>query len=160
MTDMTGHPLTKMIDLYCAQYPALRETNLELSSLAFHQLYGLTLQVPRTWDVLPAIKEVLENNEYLASREKIVVIFGSTGAYRKLHKVFEERVTYFSWHEIFTGMHIAPSDIRYIQRAKAMLDSSDLTLFIDPPPVAEVMDQVRGQAAGALIIIAGAGTNE
>lgn len=161
MTNLVAtHPLTQMLDLYCAQYPVFRDNNLDLQSLAFHKRFGLAIQVPFGWDVLSSVKYLLSENEFLTSRDKIIVVFGSTTAYRKIHAVLGDSVQYLSWHEIYTGMHIASTDARYIQRARALLDKSDLILFIDPPHLPEVLDQVRGQTTGALIVITGAGTNE
>jgi len=154
---IAAHPLTQMIERYCDEYESIREANLSVQPIRFHREFGLNLEVPVGWDVLGSVKHVIDS---FAPSHKIVVLFSSTNAYRKLYSVLGDRVLFFSWHEIFTGMHLAQMDMRYIQRSKKILAEADLTFFIDPPDVPEVMDQVRGQAAGGLVILSGSGINE
>lgn len=144
-------PLTQMLELYCSQYESLREENLDLQPMAFHKRYGLAIQTPHNWNVLSSVEYVIGNRRAW----KAVIIFGSTESYRKIYEVLQDKVQYFSWHEIFTGIHTASTDVRYIQRAKQLLTEADLTFFLDPPSIPEVMDQVCGQTANCLIVLSG-----
>lgn len=157
LESVAAHPLTQMIERYCDEYESVRETNLDVPPIRFHREFGLTLTVPVGWDVLGSVKHVIDS---FSDSQKIVVIFSSTSAYRDMHQSLEDRVQYFSWHEIFTGMHLAHMDVRYIQRSKKVLSEADLTFFINPPDVPEVIDQVRGQTTGGLIILSGSGIDE
>lgn len=145
------HPLTQLVKMYCSQYEVLREENLDLQPMMFHKRYGLSIHVPRTWDILSTIEQVVESSV----DSKIVIIFGSTDSYRKIYNVLQEKVQYFSWHEIFTGIHTATTDVRYIARSKALLSDADITFFVDPPSMPEVLDQVCGQTTRCLVILAG-----
>ena len=145
------HPLTQMVELYCSQYEALREANLDLQPMMFHKRYGLSVYAPRTWDILSTIEQVVKK----FASSKMVIIFGSTDSYRKMYNILQEKVQYFSWHEIFTGIHTATTDVRYIKRSKQLLSEADITFFVDPPSMPEVMDQVCGQTANCLIILSG-----
>lgn len=147
------HPLIRMVELYCSQYDALREDNLDLPPLTFHKRYGLVIRAPHTWDILSSITRVVNSTP----DSKVVIIFGSTDAYRKMHAVLDERVRYFSWHEIFTGIHTASTDVRYIQKSKQLLSDADITFFVEPPSLPEVMDQVCGQTANCLVVLSGGG---
>ncbi len=147
------HPLTQMIALYCSQYHDLRENNLDLQPMTFHRKYGLVIQAPNNWNILSAAKHVIEE----ATGPKIVVIFGSTDSYHKIYKELDDKVQYLSWHEIFTGIHTAASDVRYLRRSKELLSDAHLTLFLDPPSIPEVMDQVYGQTSNCLIVLSGGG---
>lgn len=148
------HPLTRMIELYCNQYADLREENLDLQPLTFHKQYGLVVQAPHNWNILSSVKHVVNGMaDNLLS--KIVIIFGSTESYHKIYKEFEDKVQYLSWHEIFTGIHTAATDVRYFQRSKELLINAHLTFFLDPPSIPEVMDQVCGQTVNCLVILSG-----
>lgn len=149
MTD--NHPLTRTIQTYCEQYDTLREENLSLEPVMFHRRFGLVIKVPPTWNLLNSIQSVINT---LAGKS-IVVIFGSTDHYRAIHNVLGDSVNYFSWHEIFTAIHTASSDMRYIQRTKHLLAEADYTFFIDPPSIPEVMDQVCGQTMNCLVVLSG-----
>ena len=153
-TEEELHPLTRVIGMYCDQYGLLREDNLDLPPLTFHKRYGLALDVPNSWNILASMEYVIDN---LTGGLKIVVIFGSTESYRKIHNVLQDKVRYFSWHEIFTGIHTASTDIRYIQRVKQLLIDADFTFFVDPPSLPEVMDQVCGQTVNCLVVLSGGG---
>lgn len=148
--------LTNLILDYCRSYEELRENNLSLEPIAFHRKYGLSVHIPANWDLIASLFSVVSgiNSE---SKKKIVVIFGSTVDYCRINEALGDLVQYFSWHEIFTGMHTAATDIRYIQRSKALLSEADFTFFIDPPAVPEVMNQVCGQTHNCLVILAGGG---
>jgi len=145
-------PLTTLIKQYCSEYESLRDNNLDLPHISFHRSYGLTVDSPESWGVLNSVKSVIDS--FLEVR-KIVVIFSSTVAYKKIYDFIGEKVRYLSWHEIFTGMHVAQQDVRYIQKSKQILGDSDLTFFLNPPPLPEVINQVKGQTVGALIILSG-----
>lgn len=147
--------LTKMIELYCSQYDNLQEEHLDLQPLTFNKRYGLVVQAPHNWDVLLSVKCVVD--KYALKVAKIVLIFGSTESYRKMYRVLEDKVQYFSWHEIFTAIHTASTDVRYIQRTKQLLAEADLTFFLDPPSIPEVMDQVCGQTVNCLVVLSGGG---
>lgn len=143
-----------LILTYLAEYPYLRESHLDLSHLQFHKKYGLCLQCP--WNVLDILEDVVASyGSSQAIRPSILVLFSSTEAYKNIYTRVGDKVQYLSWHEIFTGMHIAQSDIRYIQRVKSSLTEVDLVIFLDPPSIPEVIDQVRGQTANALVILSG-----
>jgi len=146
------HPLTSLLERYCDEYEELRENNLELSHSIFHRTHGLLVQAPETWNILESVKTIVES---FSTVHQVVIIFSSTAAYRKIHNVLDNRTQYLSWHEIFTGMHIAQQDVRYIQRVKQILGESDLVFFLNPPAIPEVLDQVRGQTGGALIVLSG-----
>lgn len=148
------HPLTQMIKMYCDQYHDLREGNLDLQPMAFHRRYGLAVQAPHSWNILTAVKHVI-NEETIGP--KIVVIFGSTESYHKIYKELQDQVNYLSWHEIFTGIHTAATDVRYFQKSKEMLTEAGLTFFLDPPDIPEVMNQVCGQTTNCLIVLSGGG---
>ena len=147
------HPLTQMIGLYCDQYPLLREDNLDLQPMTFHKRYGLVVQAPHNWNILTSVKHVILTRDSV----KTVVIFGSTDSYHKIHKELEDKVQYFSWHEIFTGIHTASTDVRYFQKATQLLADARLTFFFDPPSIPEVMDQVCGQTVNCLVVLSGGG---
>jgi len=151
---MDNHPLTEMIKLYCDQYSNLREENLDLEPVTFHRRFGLAIQTPHNWDVLGSIKFIVDN---IPDSQKVVIIFGSTDSYRKMSESLHERIQYFSWHEIYTGIHTASTDHRYIQKAKQLLADADYTFFIDPPSLPEVMDQVCGQTVNCLVVLSGVG---
>lgn len=152
MNDM--HPLTQIVKMYCSQYEALREANLDLQPMMFHKRYGLAIRAPHTWNILSSIAQIVEN---FYDHRQIVVIFGSTESYRKMYDTLQEKVQYFSWHEIFTGIHTATTDVRYIKRSKQLLSDADITFFVDPPSMPEVMDQVCGQTANCLVVLSGGG---
>ena len=147
------HPLTSMITMYCQQYAKLREDNLDLPPLAFHRSHGLMVHAPINWNILESVDHVIDTRHH----ENVVVIFGSSESYRKIHDVLKEGVSYLSWHEIFTGIHTASTDIRYLARSKQLLSTSGLTFFLDPPSIPEVMDQVCGLTANCLIVLSGGG---
>ena len=147
-----SHPLTQMIEFYCNQYEELREENLSLDPLAFQRRYGLLVHAPHNWNILETVEQVVSN---YAKNLKVVVIFGSTESYRKIYDVLQDRVQYFSWHEIFTGIHV--TDVRYIRRAKQLLTEAEVTFFLNPPVLPEVMDQVCGQTRNCLIVLSGGG---
>lgn len=156
---MDNHPLTEMIKLYCHQYSDLREENLDLEPVTFHRRFGLAVQTPHNWDVLGSIKSVVDN---IPGSQKVVIIFGSTDSYRTMNEALQsdtvpKKIQYFSWHEIFTGIHTASTDHRYIQKAKQLLAEADFTFFIDPPSMPEVMDQVYGQTVNCLVVLSGVG---
>lgn len=123
-----------------------REENLDLNNLMFHQKYGLVMQLPHNWsyNLLKIIQD---------TTEKTLIIFPSTAKYRILYEEIGEALTYISWHEIYTGMQMTPSDVRYIQRAKAILADAELTFFLDPPLLPELIDQVRGYTNGCLVVL-------
>lgn len=150
--EVKSHPLTNLIKHYCQEYDELRETHLDLPHITFHRTHGLFIQSPEDWNVLGSVQNSISS---LPESRKLVVIFSSTAAYRKIYKLLGDRTQYLSWHEIFTGMHVAQQDIRYIQRAKQILGDAELTFFLNPPDLPEVIDQVRGQTVGALIILSG-----
>ncbi len=151
------HPLTNIIERYCDEYEnTLRENHLDLPNIAFHRTYGLSIQSPEIWNVLGSVKNIVDS---FSEAHKIVIIFSSTVAYRKIHHLIEDRVQYLSWHEIFTGMHIVQQDVRYIQKSKQMLGEADLVFFLNPPALPEVLDQVKGQTSGALIVLSGGDLN-
>jgi len=150
--EMAVHPLTSLIERYCNEYENLRETHLDLPSISFHRICGLNVQSPEGWNVLESVKSTIDS---FSEAHKIVIIFSSTAAYRKIHSLLGDKTHYLSWHEIFTGMHIAQQDVRYIQRSKQILGDADLVFFLNPPALPEVLDQVRGQTSGALIILSG-----
>jgi len=149
-----AHPLTNLMELYCDEYERLREDHLDLPHITFHRTYGLSVQIPEGWNVLGSVKDVVNS---FAPAHKIVTIFSTTAAYKKIHNCLGDRIHYLSWHEIFTGMHVAQTDVRYMQRAKQVLGDADLVFFLNPPALPEVVDQVRGQSGGALIILSGGG---
>lgn len=151
---IAAHPLTQIIERYCDEFESIREANLDVPPVRFHRDYGLNLEVPVGWDVLGSVKHIIDS---FSNEHKIVIIFSSTLAYKQLSAMLGDRIQYFSWHEIFTGMHLAHMDMRYIQRSKKILSEADLSFFIDPPDVPEVMDQVRGQVSGGLVILSGSG---
>ena len=153
----TEHPLTKLISCYCGEYDRLKEANLDLSPIDFHRKCGLSIQCPHSWKIVDSIKCVRDS---FTSQRTVVIIFSSTSAYKILHSILGDSVQYFSWHEVFTGMHIARTDVRYINRVKTLLSQADITFFIDPPAIPEVIDQVRGQAVNGLILLSGTGINE
>lgn len=155
MTEIQLHPLTQIIELYCSEYSTLREDNLDLQPMGFQKNYGLTVEVPYSWDVLSSVKYIVDNRSDKFS--KIAVIFGITASYRKIYDVLQDKVEYFSWHEINTGIHAASTDIRYIHKVKRLLSESDLTFFLDPPSMPEILDQVCGQALNCLIVLSGGG---
>lgn len=150
-------PLTQLISLYCSQYESLREDNLDLQPLAFHRRYGLSINVPHTWNILSSIHSVIVDS--VCDTSNTVIIFGSSESYRKMYNVLKDMVKYFSWHEVFTGIHTASTDVRYIQRVKQLLGAATLTFFVDPPPLPEVVDQVCGQTANCLVILSGGGVS-
>lgn len=148
--------LTAMIKQYICEYAELCEDNLDLPPLMFHKRYGLAIHVPQTWNALLSVEEIVKAPDFVTG--SVVIIFGSTEAYRRIHDTLgDKNVQYFSWHEIFTGIHTASTDVRYIQRAIQLLTEADLTFFLDPPAIPEVMDQVFGQTANCLIILSGGG---
>jgi hypothetical protein len=149
------HPLTQMIQMYCNQYDDLRENNLDLQPMLFHKRHGLSVHAPLSWNILPPVDCVVSKIQIQKATAKVVVIFGSTEAYRKIYSVMQDRVQYFSWHEIFTGIHTTSTDVRYIQRSKQLLSDADVTFFIDPPSMPEVMDQVCGQTTNCLVVLSG-----
>lgn len=155
MTNVAEHPLTQMISLYCQQYESLREANLDLGHQSFHRRFGLGVQAPDGWGVLDSVKHVIDG----CKDKQVVVIFSSTKAYQLIRMKLGDDVKYISWHEIYTGMHVAHSDARYIQRVKGLLDAN-LVFFIDPPMIPEVLDQVRGQTTGGLVVLSGSGLPE
>ncbi len=157
LTRHTEHPLTRLISWYCGEYERSKEDNLDLSPMDFHRKCGLSIQCPHSWRIVDSIKCVLDSFEVERS---VVIIFSSTIAYKELHTILGDSVQYFSWHEVFTGMHIARTDVRYINRVKTLLSQADITFFIDPPAIPEVVDQVRGQAVNALVLLSGSGINE
>lgn len=150
---MSTHPLTQIVELYCDQYEVLKEANLDGPPMSFHKRFGLVAHVPHSWDVMAAIEHIVTSS----SEPKIVIIFGSTESYRKIYDALADRVQYFSWHEIFTGIHTASTDVRYIQRSKQLLSEADITFFVDPPSIPEVMDQVRGQTTKCLVVLSSGG---
>jgi hypothetical protein len=151
------HPLTRIIEKYCDEYEELRDGHLDLAPIHFHRTFGLVVQCPYTWNILDSVKHIIES---FSAAHKIIVIFSGTAAYRKIHPALGDGIQYLSWHEIFTGMHVAQTDVRYIQRSKQILGDADLIFFIDPPALPEVVDQVRGHTTGGLVILSGSGTNE
>lgn len=148
------HPLTQMIKMYCDQYYDLREENLDLQPMTFHKRYGLNVCAPHNWNILASAKCAIEAQ---STRPKIVIIFGSTISYHKIYKELQDGVQYLSWHEIFTGIHTAATDVRYFQRSKQLLSDAGLTFFLDPPSIPEVMDQVCGQTVNCLVVLSGGG---
>ncbi len=150
---MDTHPLTQLVELYCGQYDALREANLDLQPMLFHKRYGLAVHAPNTWNILSSMEQIVNSH----TESNLVVIFGSTDSYRKMYGVLQDKVKYFSWHEIFTGMQTAATDVRYIQRSKQLLSDADITFFVDPPSMPEVLDQVCGQTTNCLIVLSGGG---
>ncbi len=154
--NIEDHPLTQMIRMYIEQYPDLREENLDLQPIAFHRRYGLSVQAPYKWDILSSVKHVVVDTP-MALHPRTVVIFGSTESYHKIYKELGESVRYLSWHEIFTGIHTAATDVRYFQKSKEMLAEANLTFFLDPPAIPEIMDQVRGHTSNCLIVLSGGG---
>lgn len=147
---MNEHPLKSLLDLYISEYENDREEHLDLSSLQFHRTRGLTLTIPQRWPLLEVLNSILEES----SSSKVVMIFSTAAAYRELFNVFDDRVEYISWYEIFTGMQVASTDIRHIQRIKTILSQADLTFFIDPPSsLHNVTDQVRGYTENCLVVI-------
>lgn len=150
MLKIDNHPLTLMLQLYCSQYASLREDHLDMNNnLAFQRQYGLEMRVP-DWPVLECVKYLVMTRKDFS---KIIVIFSSTQAYGDIYAALERRVEYISWQEIFAGMQIANMDIRDFQKVRGLLESSDLTLFMDPPPLRDVVDQVRGCTNGCLVML-------
>ncbi len=144
------HPLCEMLKLYCGQYNALREEHLDLQNLEFHRRYGLYLHVPASWPVLESMNYIVRNSRI----SKTVVIFSSATSYRKVFDLLENDVKYCSWHEIFTAMQLASTDIRHVQRVKTMLNDAELIIFVDPPTsLTDLLDQVRNYATGCLVIL-------
>lgn len=156
MTENNEHPLTQIVRMYIDQYPDLREENLDLQPLTFHKKYGLVVCAPHTWNILASAKQVIEDISG-PGMPKIVVIFGSTESYHKIYKELQDRVEYLSWHEIFTGIHTASTDIRYFQKSKELLVEANLTFFLDPPAIPEIMNQVYGQTTNCLVVLSGGG---
>lgn len=152
--DVQTHPLTQMIALYCSQYERLREDNLDLQPMTFQKRYGLVIHAPHSWDILLSVAHVISGME---PSKKVVIIFGSTESYRRIHDTLQDGPQYFSWHEIFTGIHTASTDVRYLQRSKELLSGADVTFFLDPPSIPEVMDQACGQTVNCLVILSGGG---
>lgn len=150
------HPLSLMMQMYCSQYSALREENLDINNnVVFHRKYGLQVHVP-DWPVLKSVHYITSVRK--KNFPKIVVIFSSTEAYMEIFSVLNTSVEYMSWQEIYAGMQMASTDIRDFHKVKGLLNSSDLTFFINPPPLREVIDQVRDCSNGCLIMIS-EGTN-
>ena len=136
---------------YVKSQDAFHEENLDLSNRIFHREYGLTIHLPRSWSYLEVLLKVIQEVS-----KKTLIIFPSTAAYRRLYEDLEPArnlLTYISWHEIYTGMQMASSDVRYMQRAKTILSDAELTFFLDPPPFPELIDQVRGHTNGCLVIL-------
>lgn len=143
--------LFDLIKRYCEDYAVLRENNLDLSNVAFHRRYGLFLQVPASWALLEIAVSVLKSSE----KPNNMVVFSSSSSYRYLYDTLpqDDTMQFLSWHEIFSAMHTASTDARYVQKIKLMLSSADLVLFVDPPSITEVLDQVRGFVSGCLVVL-------
>ncbi len=148
-------PLTQMLEMYCDNYDTLRDENLDLQPMMFHKNYGLSIRVPQSWDILSSIAHLVDR--LALDSKKVVVIFGSTDSYRKMYDALKDKVRYFSWHEVFTGMHTSSTDVRYIKKSKQLLSDASVTFFVDPPPMSEVMDQICGQTTNCLIVLSGGG---
>ena len=145
---MREHPLTQLVELYCDEYPALREKYLDLPSLQFHRDFGLLVKAPETWPVYKAIEVAV--NKFTNT----IIIYSAASSYRDLYEKFGDDVKYFSWHEVYTGMMIARSDVRSVHRIKGLLAEARLTIFLDPPnALPEVIDQVRGFSNGCLMVL-------
>lgn len=133
---------------------AQREENLDLNNLMFHRKYGMSIQLPSNWSYMDALLDVLNTS----SQKKSLIIFPSTVMYHTIYKRVEDEglggnLSYVSWHEIYTGMQMTSSDVRHMQRTKALLMDSELTFFLDPPPMVELVDQVRGHTNGCLMVL-------
>ncbi len=149
------HPLTQLLMKYCEEYPDCKDQHLDLPNQAFHQQFGLAIQVPSSWPVLESMKHVLEANSF--QRSKTAIIFSTIADYQNLHEAFGgDDIQYFSWHELFSGLHLANTDIRHIRKVKNMLTEASYVFFLDPPEaISTVLEHVRGFTNGCLVILGG-----
>lgn len=149
-----------LLHQYIVENHRSREDNLDLNNLMFHRRFGLVVRLPHNWSYMDALIKTMKSS----TASKILIIFPSTMMYHILYKAVDEStidgeeyiahgLTYISWHEIYTGMQMTSSDVRYMQRAKAILANAELTFFIDPPPLPELMDQIQGHTNGCLVVL-------
>lgn len=149
MTTYSDHPLYSLLRHYFQMYSTYRENNLDLSHLSFHRRFGFCVKVPDDWNVVEILRDFIAETEL----NNVLCIFNSTAKYQEVYKILNDKVKYISWQEIYTGMQVVNNDARYIQKAKGMLTEAGLIIFLNPPTMPEVVDQVRGHAAGCLIIV-------
>ncbi len=161
---MTNEIMSSLLCEYIKEWRVQREENLDLNNQMFHRRYGLVIQLPNSWSYMNAIVRIMQGVEpgsqesewpSISETGKILIIFPSTAMYRTLDKEIGEmsNLDYLSWQEIYTGMQMASNDVRYMQRTKIILGKAQLTLFLEPPPLPELIDQVRGLTGGCLIVL-------
>lgn len=150
-------PLQNLLQLYCSQYKSLRESNEDLDNLNFHRHFGLSIGVPSTWHLVPALCSLaMEENE----RGDVVIIYPSTTMYHEfyselLHKHGStSEFTFFSWQELYVSMDRAGKDSRELYRFRNMLQTAVLTLLVGAPlGIPEIENQVMGFCEGCLIVV-------
>ena len=143
------NPIYNLLESYCAQYNELRERNDDISNLAFHRGHGLCLQVPQEWSLLDAVVDITKSKRF----KTVCIVYPTAVCFRDVDTLLDQAMTsYLSWHEVYTAMQMASSDIRHIKRVKSMLDV-ELVIGLDPPALDGIEDQVRGCVAGCLLIL-------
>lgn len=149
-TERVEHPLLFLLKQYCVDYRALRDANLELDNDRFHRKFGLSLGLPETWPILECINEL-----YGTLRDhKVVVVFPTTSLYRELYTLLGNDVTYYSWHEIYTSVHLSSHDVRTWHQIRATLQEATYVFFIKALSAApEVVSQIAANVNGCLITI-------
>jgi len=163
--DTTLHILSKILQFYYEEYPTLREDNQDLGNLDFHHRFGMRLSVPESWPVLETLKSIV-------SQEKLdpLIVYSSTQVYRRVYSHFfsfsaqkmpgsstkaldEDKTFFISWHEIYSAMQRAQSDMRFLRQINATLQNAGLVIVIDAAAyMSDVIDHIRVNTNGCLII--------
>ncbi len=145
-----SHPLVDLLIRYYKEFEELRLGNEELSDLNFQKEFGLHINIPKHWDYIQAVKEVVS-----ICKKNTVIIYPSTDVYKTVSGEFDNGgLSYFSWHELYVAMDQASSDARPLTRLKGLLLNADLTIFLGAPVGhPEITEQVRSFCPGCLIVL-------
>lgn len=148
-----SHTLLSLLMKYYNDYDGYREVSESSNNLQFHNEYGLSLKVPKEWNVFGVIDLFIDKLQR-EHNSAILIIYSNSASYKTLLSVAGDRASYISWHEIFTARQLVHTDASQIKYVRSVISASDVVLFMSPPyHINEVIEQVRAFTDGCLILI-------